>query len=352
MTKPLISVIVPVYKSEKYLERCIDSILSQSYSNLEVLLIDDGSPDNCPAICDKFAELDNRVKVFHKSNGGASSARNVGIENATGDYICFVDSDDFITVNSIYSLWEGITENKCQYVEGICNILGRSKVKKIIPTKKIISWEKNPKDLLHYLTQIGSYSPCSKIYDAKIIRDNNLRFDENLKCSEDTLFIRQYLLYCSSMVLIPSVVYIQNTHNVESLSKKFYPDFCHYYVKKMEALECLVNSLPMSDTEKKNFVFDRAVHGVYISAYHYIFNCGDGEQVILLIDAAVKALRKWLDIQGECASHKEWWEKNKKAVQEGSAEDIYADLLKKIRRDKTIQILKQPLKRIIRGILK
>lgn len=352
MTKPLISVIVPVYKSEKYLERCVKSILSQSYSNLEVLLIDDGSPDNCPAMCDRFAAADKRVRVFHKTNGGASSARNVGLENATGDYVCFVDSDDLVPENSVLDLFQSITKNACQYAEGICGILGRSTVKKAIEKEKIISWAENPKELLCYLTQIGSYSPYSKIYDAKIIREHNLRFDENLKCSEDTLFIRQYLSHCSRMVLIPTVVYEYNTENEASLSKRFYSDFCHYYVKKLEALETLVEGLPLSKEEKNNFVFDRAVHGLYISTYHYVFNCRDKKQAVLLIGTAIKALKKWTDMKGESISHKEWWDKYATTVQSGDSKRIYADLHKKTIKDKAVRKLKQPVKRIIRGLLR
>ena len=95
MKKLLISVIVPVYNVEKYLNRCIESIISQTYENLEIILVDDGSPDKCPIICDKYAEIDNRIKVIHKENGGLSDARNTGINNATGDYIIFIDSDDY-----------------------------------------------------------------------------------------------------------------------------------------------------------------------------------------------------------------------------------------------------------------
>ena len=91
-----ISVIVPVYKVEKYLNRCVDSIIKQTYKNLEIILVDDGSPDRCPEICDEYAKQDNRVKVIHKKNGGLSEARNFGIDVATGEYIAFVDSDDYI----------------------------------------------------------------------------------------------------------------------------------------------------------------------------------------------------------------------------------------------------------------
>ena len=99
MNKPLISVIIPVYNVEEYLDECVQSVLNQTYKNLEVILVDDGSPDRCPQMCDEYAKVDNRVKVVHKQNGGLSDARNAGLEIATGDYIGFIDSDDFIERN-------------------------------------------------------------------------------------------------------------------------------------------------------------------------------------------------------------------------------------------------------------
>lgn len=92
----MISIIVPVYNVEKYLERCIESIVNQTYKDIEIILVDDGSPDNCPVICDRYAEKDNRIKVIHKQNGGLINARKSGLEIAQGDYIGFVDSDDWI----------------------------------------------------------------------------------------------------------------------------------------------------------------------------------------------------------------------------------------------------------------
>ena len=93
------SIVLPIYNVEKYLKRCLDSVLGQTYKNYEVIMVDDGSTDNCPAICDNYAAMDARVKVIHKQNAGLGMARNTGIENATGDYICFFDSDDFVATN-------------------------------------------------------------------------------------------------------------------------------------------------------------------------------------------------------------------------------------------------------------
>ena len=94
--EPLISVIVPIYKVEEYLNRCVESLVNQTYKNLEIILVDDGSPDNCPEMCDRWAKQDKRIRVIHKKNGGLSDARNAGMRIATGEYIAFVDSDDLV----------------------------------------------------------------------------------------------------------------------------------------------------------------------------------------------------------------------------------------------------------------
>ena len=117
----LISVIVPVYKTEKYLDRCVQSIVDQTYRNLEIILVDDGSPDNCPAMCDAWAERDSRIKVIHKENGGLSDARNAGMEIAAGEWIAFVDSDDWLHLEYISLLHQvakmyGVSLSACDYL--------------------------------------------------------------------------------------------------------------------------------------------------------------------------------------------------------------------------------------------
>ena len=116
----MISVIVPVYKTEEYLERCVNSILNQTYKDIELIIVDDGSPDKCPAICDTFAQMDERVKVIHKVNGGVSTARNAGLEIATGDYIAFVDSDDYIELDMYEKMISKAVEYDCDVVMCDC----------------------------------------------------------------------------------------------------------------------------------------------------------------------------------------------------------------------------------------
>lgn len=118
---PVITVIIPVYKVEQYLERCVESVLKQTYSNLEIILVDDGSPDNCPSICDEYAKKDDRIKVIHKQNGGLSDARNVGIKNATGEYITLLDSDDYIHNEMIQILYDRLNADFSDLA--LCNYL-------------------------------------------------------------------------------------------------------------------------------------------------------------------------------------------------------------------------------------
>ncbi len=122
MEDSLISVIIPVYKVEKYLDRCVDSVVNQTYKNLEIILVDDGSPDNCPAMCDEWAKKDSRIRVIHKGNGGVSAARNTGLDIAKGEYIGFVDSDDYIDSTMYEKLLKKAKESDadltmCRYFE-------------------------------------------------------------------------------------------------------------------------------------------------------------------------------------------------------------------------------------------
>lgn len=113
-----ISIIVPIYKVEKYLERCVKSLINQTYANIEIILVDDGSPDNCPKICDEISKIDSRIKVIHKENGGLSDARNCGLLKASGDYVLFVDSDDYIELDACKRLSNAIKQSHIDLVIG------------------------------------------------------------------------------------------------------------------------------------------------------------------------------------------------------------------------------------------
>lgn len=169
----LISVIVPIYNVESYLERCIDSIIFQTYKNIEIILVDDGSPDRCGEICDLYAAKESRIKVIHKENGGLSDARNIGVKEAIGEYITFIDSDDFVAPEYIEYLYELLKSNNadisscCMYetnkdVFEVCS-------KKQIPDLSVLNGVDACKELLGYLHLI-LVTACGKLYKSQIVK--------------------------------------------------------------------------------------------------------------------------------------------------------------------------------------
>lgn len=191
----LVSIIVPVYKTENYLRKCVDSILASTYTNLEVILVDDGSPDGSGVICDEYAEKDARVKVVHKKNGGLSSARNAGLDVATGDFITFVDSDDTIKIDAIYQLISAATTNKADIVKMRFRNVGSGEatdcavpVGGAVPCKKI----ENEDYLIGICTYRASCSFCDKLFKRDVF-DNNYRFNEG-RTNEDLLLLSTLLI--------------------------------------------------------------------------------------------------------------------------------------------------------------
>lgn len=202
-----ISIIVPIYKVEKYLNRCIDSILNQSYKNIEVILVDDGSPDNCGKICDEYLLKDNRIRVIHKENGGLSSARNSGLDIATGDYIGFVDSDDWIEPK----MYETLIENAIKYnaqisVGGVVDLLEEGN--KYTSIKSTFGGNihiqcLNKEDAMKKFF-LGSWSAWDKIYKREI--HENIRFPEG-EINEDEAIAVKILDNCEKIVYTNEVFY-------------------------------------------------------------------------------------------------------------------------------------------------
>lgn len=347
----LISVIVPVYNVERYLRRCIESVLNQTYKEIELILIDDGSTDTSPMICDEYVGKEKNVKVIHKINGGVASARNIGINNASGKYICFLDSDDILPSDSVELLYNAIKEKKAEYVAGICSINESKKVKNPINEEKIIDLEKDSRSLLEYITNSGSYSPYAKMYSSDIIKNNNLYFAENLKCSEDALFIRDYMRYCTRIAIIPEIVYYYNTFNESSLSKKGYEEFCEYFVEKLKSLEKLCDRLSIEESEKKKFITWRAIHGLNISTNHYLKNWKDGDEQKKLIIKSAKLMKPYITIGNENLEQmsnglKKWWIGIRKLYVNCAYENMVMFIKRKYNKSSRYSMVK----RLIKGI--
>lgn len=248
----LISVIVPVYGVEKYLDRCVKSIVEQTYKQLEIILVDDGSPDTCGEICDRWAEKDDRIKVVHKLNGGLSSARNAGLDVATGDYIGFVDSDDYIAPDMYENLFNSV-HGKGKFVVG--NIMACRVDDKNVQTPSavphcedaIISKEEYLRELLMHK---GDSSSCTKLFSANIL--SNIRFIEG-KCNEDLLFvldIMERLEYISFVGEIGYYYFIRSG----SISSGFGKSVCDMVDNSMLVYKYVIKNAPQFKSQAKRFV--------------------------------------------------------------------------------------------------
>lgn len=218
MTK--ISVIVPVYKVEKYVGECINSILAQTFKDFELILVDDGSPDKSGEICDSYAKKDNRIKVFHKKNGGVSSARNFGIDKAVGEWLCFIDSDD--TIDSTYlEDFKLYKKGYDMYLQGYKRITPDSKIEKY-------SFEdfhsKDYYEILAFSEDIRIInSPCYKLYRRDIVIDKGLSYDSNTSYGEDHLFTLDYVRNINKIHYSITCGYNYIISDGESLSHKRIP---------------------------------------------------------------------------------------------------------------------------------
>ncbi len=202
MNAPLISIIIPIYKVEQYLRRCLDSIINQTYTNLDIVLVDDGSPDKSPQICDDYAAKDNRITVIHKKNGGLSDARNAGLDICKGKFISFVDSDDWVDVNYVKTLFDLLTETNTDIAIG--NFLKTNGTKKV-PTRPIQHRTLTPTEAIICCTQRNTPAfaiSCSKLYKKELF--NNLRFPVG-KYHEDE-FTTYLLFYKSTSIAYTSQI--------------------------------------------------------------------------------------------------------------------------------------------------
>ena len=218
---PIISIIVPVFNVEKYISMCIDSILTQTFNDFELLLINDGSSDSSGEICDDFARKDNRIRVFHKPNGGAGSARNLGLEKATGEWVTFIDADDWVSSNFIENLYKPIfSDNTIDFVQAGCTNYVNNEIGEVEQVYDFYLSD-NPVYVFNHFRGLT----VSKLFRLNnIIRTNNLKFDEQMHTTEDMAFTLDYILHIAKYCFIPEVGYYYR-HNPNSLthSKKIKP---------------------------------------------------------------------------------------------------------------------------------
>ena len=255
--KPKVSVIVPVYNVESYLDRCVYSLINQTLQDIEIILVDDGSLDNSPKLCNAYQNIDSRIKVIHKENGGLGFARNSGLDIASGQFVAFVDSDDWLDLHMYETLYQIAITQQCDTV--YCSLQYFYSEKDIRPFKEVdkLSFYNGTDEIkefiLDMLAPAPSYSSdvkymvsvCKALYSRNLIEDNNLRFcSEKEVASEDMLFHIDYLRHSNKIGFIPQYFYnyFQNTNSITHT----------YSDDKIERLKCFLNQVHQKYAENYN----------------------------------------------------------------------------------------------------
>lgn len=222
LNKTIVSIIIPVYNAQQYIAKCIDSVISQSYINWELILVDDGCTDKSGEICDKYAQKDKRIKVFHKKNGGVSSARNTGISEAVGEWLYFIDSDDFIDSDTLSKSIKKNVEIPDLIVHGLVNDYIYKGKSCSLPYKTIE--DNDYKEIIEFTDKYGLLKgPVCKLFRHSIVKENKLFFDESICYGEDTKFSFEYLQKCKSIAFVPEHFYHYCFRLEGSLTKRCYP---------------------------------------------------------------------------------------------------------------------------------
>lgn len=247
---PKISVIIPVYNADPYLRQCIDSILNQTFTDFELLLVNDGSTDCSGSICDEYAGLDSRVKVFHTTNRGVSAARNLGIDKASAEWITFVDSDDWVESNYLSVFFKNPLSQHCVVFQRI--LFDNEKLKYGIPWynyKDILLKYPFVPELVYYKILHNGFV-TAKLYNRIVIQCNNIRFHEEISMHEDLLFVWTYLCYIKEIQLYSSVSYHYMKRERQTLSSQFHRSEEYVLIANqiLNTLNSLCNIIKFSDT--------------------------------------------------------------------------------------------------------
>lgn len=252
----MISIIIPVYNVEKYLKRCVASVINQSYTDIEIILVDDGSPDNSPELCDEIAQTDSRVVVIHKENGGLSSARNAGLDIAKGDYVFFIDSDDWLSSNTVLeNFYKTAVKNNSSFVFGLLNSATENTIFPIRINNRY------KKDDLFFLSNPYLFSACNKLYKKKLF--DNIRFELG-RVNEDVDIIPLIFSKSENPTCLKeySYCYFSNTESITRASfsdKRFdmFKSVSHVY-KKFDGTKMQKNILYQN-------LFGFQIFSVYLS---------------------------------------------------------------------------------------
>ena len=296
----LISIIIPVYNVEYFLPKCLDSVMKQTYRDFEVLLIDDGSTDESARICDEYASKYECCRVFHRQNAGVAASRNIGLSQARGKYIVFLDSDDYIEKELMAKVYEQMETQKydiCSYsarrVDEVGNHLYDIYFVDMITglqfddeSRDLFLWKK----FLQYKT---GWECCFHVFRRDIIEQNQIRFDEKLRYAEDLIFTFEYMLYVERWIKIPDVLYdytLRNGSATKELDRKEMVDGIMYY-----AFLRIRERLKKKDSDRYRA---KRISLFYAALLHYFYP-------IFAKNVGIRRVRKWLEDSPDLALQKQ-----------------------------------------------
>lgn len=285
-----VSVIVPVYKVEKTLRKCVNSILDQSLSNIEIILINDGSPDKCPKICEELKSCDNRIKVIHKKNGGLASARNEGIKIATGEYIIFIDSDDYINEDTLLKLYEKAKKNKLDVVVCGCRIeyINENYYIDKIPNETIALTQSEIGKCVFNLNVLGIFNlSWNKLVKTSLIKENNLLFPEFATTGQDLFFNVSLFKIIESAGTIKNPLYHYIKNDSETLVLKYHKNMHKIAKARIDVLNELFTFFKLTDKESKQWLLNaycNNIHNCILNLFRKDCPLSDIEKINFLKD--------------------------------------------------------------------
>lgn len=253
MDNPIVSIIVPVYNMEKYLDRCIKSLINQTLKDIEIILVDDGSFDSSPQICNQWAKKDQRIKVVLKENRGVSSARNYGIEMSKGTYLCFVDADDYIDSNYIFTLFQKINDG----YDLVCSSYMDISKYGVVKCNDFFVQEYTKENLINCIINGTGGVLWNKIFLRDIIIKNDIRMSEKLFMSEDLIFILNYIYYIDKWSAIDRPLYHYNRLNQNSISQSVNLFYLENYQIFFEEIDKCFNRLKVDTNFSEQYKINR-----------------------------------------------------------------------------------------------
>ena len=340
----LISIIVPVYNAEATLVRCVDTILHQTYSNIEIILVDDGASDSSGEICDELAEKDSRIRVIHQSNGGVSKARNIGVAASTGEFVCFVDADDEVESDYVEKMWEQIQHADLVVCDFVSHSARGTHTRGI--RDRIFDFgESSYTDCRKLVDNSYMWGPWNKMYKRNKLVDNKIYFNHRIAYAEDAIFVYQYLLYCDTVAFVSKPLYHYNIIN-STACRKYHPNMYYFLQQRFESQKALIDQkFGIDEIYQRQLLVHLAMYHLRESMRHYLRKADKSEAVSAFNQVYVYFwghINPFMD-QKDVFTHDEWkWlQTYGKFLKTGNMKRLYRHWRWSLRKDDIKKILRR-----------